>query len=393
VKQTLYLAWRYLAFHRLKTFILLTSITLILYLPVGLRVLVNQSSQQLTRRADATPLVVGSKGSPLELVLNTLYFRSDFPEPMRYSEAQKVRDSGLARIVPMYVRYHSRGHPIVGTSVDYFDRRELAVQTGRLFTFVGECVLGARVAEALGVHVGDAVISSPENLFDLAGEYPLKMTIVGILAQADSPDDDAIFVDIKTTWIIEGIGHGHQDVADGEAAGAVLSRDGNRVVANASIVKYNEITEDNLDEFHFHGDLSDYPITAVVAFPPDQKSSALLQGRYENADERAQIARPSEVMAELLDTILTIESFVLAGAVIVGIATLASASLVFMLSLRLRRREMETLFKIGGSRANVGALMASEMVFVLVTGIVLAAGLTFLTSQFGAALVRALIRM
>ena len=64
-----------------------------------------------------------------------------------------------------------------------------------------------------------------------------------------------------------------------------------------------------------------------------------------------------------------------------------------MLSLRLRRREMETLFKIGGSRSNVGALMASEMVVVLVTGIVLAAGLTFLTSQFGAALVRALMRM
>ena len=393
MKQTLYLAWRYLAFHRLKTFILLTSITLILYLPIGLRVLVNQSSEQLTRRADATPLVIGSKGSPLELVLNTLYFRSDFPEPMRYSEAQKVRDSGLAPIVPMYVRYHSRGHPIVGTSVEYFDRRELAVQTGRLFTFVGESVLGARVAAALGAHVGDAVISSPENLFDLAGEYPLKMTIVGILALDDSPDDDAIFVDIKTTWIIEGIGHGHQDVANREAAGAVLSREGNRVVANASIVQYNEITRDNLDEFHFHGDLSDYPITAVVAFPPDQKSSALLQGRYEAAEERAQIARPSEVMGELLDTILTVESFVLAGAAIVGIATLASASLVFMLSLRLRRREMETLFKIGGSRSNVGALMASEMVVVLVAGIVLAAGLTFLTSQFGAALVRALIRM
>ncbi len=392
MKQTLYLAWRYLAFHRLKTFILLTSITLILYLPVGLRVLVNQSSEQLTRRAVATPLVVGSKGSPLELVLNTLYFRSNFPEPMRYSEAQKVQDSGLAPIVPMYVRYHSRGHPIVGTSVEYFDRRELKVQAGRVFTFVGECVVGARVAEALGAHLGDAVISSPENLFDLAGEYPLKMTIVGILALEDSPDDDAIFVDIKTTWIIEGIGHGHQDVANRDAAGAVLSREGNRVVANASIVQYNEITEDNLGEFHFHGDLSDYPITAVVVFPPNQKSSALLQGRYETA-KGAQIARPTEVMGELLDTILTVESFVLAGAAIVGIATLASASLVFMLSLRLRRREMETLFKIGGSRSNVGALMASEMVVVLVMSIVLAAGLTFLTSQFGAALVRALIRM
>ena len=134
-------------------------------------------------------------------------------------------------------------------------------------------------------------------------------------------------------------------------------------------------------------------MTAVIAIPPDQKSSALLQGRYQSAEERAQIARPSDVMGELLDTILTVESFVVAGAVIVGLATLASAALVFMLSLRLRRREMETLFKIGGSRASVGALMASEMVVVLVAGVVLAAGLTFLTSQFGAALVRAIIRM
>ena len=96
MKQTLYLAWRYLAFHRLKTFILLTSITLN-PVPAGRPSgAVNQSSEQLTRRAEATPLVVGSKGSPLELVLNTLYFRSDSPEPMSYRQAQKVQDSGLA---------------------------------------------------------------------------------------------------------------------------------------------------------------------------------------------------------------------------------------------------------------------------------------------------------
>ena len=393
MKQTLYLAWRYLAFHRLKTFILLTSITLILYLPVGLRVLVNQSSEQLTRRAEATPLVVGSKGSPLELVLNTLYFRSDSPEPMRYRQAQKVQDSGLVLTVPMYVRYQAQGYPIVGTSFEYFSYRGLGLQSGRLFTLLGECVLGSRVAELLDAEVGDSITSSPENLFDLAGEYPLNMGIVGILAHSDSPDDDAIFVDIKTTWVIEGLGHGHQDLDDRDAASAVLSREENRIVANASIVQYNKITPDNVNEFHFHGDIADYPITGVIALPPDQKASALLQGRYQSAEQRTQIARPSDVMGELLDTILTVESFIVAGAVIVGLATLASASLVFMLSLRLRRREMETLFKIGGSRVSVGALMASEMVVVLVTGIVFAAALTILTSQFGAALVRALIRM
>ena len=76
---TLYLAWRYLAFHRVKTAILVAAITLIVFLPVGLRVIVNQSSRQLTARAEATPLVIGAKGSPTELTLNTLYFSSDVP--------------------------------------------------------------------------------------------------------------------------------------------------------------------------------------------------------------------------------------------------------------------------------------------------------------------------
>jgi putative ABC transport system permease protein len=391
--RTLYLAWRYLSYHRVKTAILVGSITLIVFLPVGLRVLVKQSSEQLTARAVATPLVVGAKGSPLELVLNTLYFGSDSPELLRYREVQRVEESGLARAIPMDVRFNARGHPIVGTTLDYFAFRDTRVAGGRLFAILGECVVGARVAEALEVGPGDDVISSPESVFDLAGVYPLKMRIAGVLEFSDSADDDAIFVDVKTSWVIEGRVHGHQDLAAPEAARGVLSRDGNRVTANASVVQYNEITPDNVDSFHFHGDLADYPVTAVVVVPPDQKSSALLQGRYEGAEETAQIVRPDTVMGDLLATILTVETFVIAGAVIVGIATLASASLVFMLSLRLRRREIETLFKIGGSRPVIAAVMASEVAVVLLAGVLLAAVLTLLTSQFGSTIIRALVRM
>ena len=47
----LFLAWRYLAYHRVKTTTLVASITLIIYLPLGLNVLVNHSAQQLTSRA------------------------------------------------------------------------------------------------------------------------------------------------------------------------------------------------------------------------------------------------------------------------------------------------------------------------------------------------------
>ncbi len=392
MKGPLYLAWRYLAYHKVKTGILVCSIMLILYLPIGLRVLVDQSAEQLTARAHKTPLIVGAKGSPLELVLNTLYFSADWPEPVPYGEATRVTETGLAAAIPTYVRYRARGYPIVGTTLDYFTFRGLRIEQGRQMVMLGECVLGSRVAERLGLGPGDSIVSSPESVFDLAGVYPLKMRVVGVLGFGDSADDDVVFVDLKTAWIIEGLGHGHQDLAKPGASGTVLSREGSRIVANASVVQYNEITDENIDSFHFHGDLSGNPITAVIAVPPDHKASALLQGRFQSGEERVQITRPIEVMDELLDTILTLRTFVIAGAVILGLATLATAVLVFSLSLRLRRRERLTLFKIGGSRTSVAGVMASEIVAVLLVGAVMAGALTLLTERVGSVAIRAAIR-
>ena len=206
MRDVLYLAWRYLGYHRLKTAILVTSITLIAYLPVGLNVLVTQSADQLTARAQRTPLLVGAKGSPLELVLNSLYFESDPPAAASHAQVTRVAQSGLADPIPLYVRFRARGYPIVGTSLEYFDFRELRVAAGRPMAVLGECVLGATVAAELGLAPGGSVISSPESVFDLAGVYPLKMKVVGVLERSFDADDRAIFVDVKTAWVIEGLG-------------------------------------------------------------------------------------------------------------------------------------------------------------------------------------------
>jgi len=391
VKEILYLAWRYLAYHRIKTAILVSSIALIVFLPVGLNVLVSQSAAQLTARAESTPLLVGAKGSPLELALNSLYFESAAPERTTYAQATRIAESGLAEPIPLYVRFHSREHPIVGTTLEYFGFRGLRFAAGRGMAVLGECVVGARVARALGVGPGEAVVSSPESVFDIAGVYPLRLRVVGVLAPAHTPDDLAIFTDVRTAWIIEGLGHGHQDLAAPEAASAVLAREGDAITANASVVQYNEITEENIDSFHFHGDLGGYPITAAIAVPQGEKSGVLLMGRYQGEEESAQIVRPIAVMNELLDTILTVQSYAIAAILIVATATLATASLVFLLSLRLRRREIETMVKIGGSRGSVAAVLASEVVVVLALGVALAGGLTLLTSRFGSAAIRAFI--
>ena len=391
MRDLLYMAWRYLAYHRIKTIILILSITLIVFLPAGLKILVGQSAQALTRRAESTPLLVGAKGSPLELVLNSLYFESDTPPPITFAQSQRVSNSKLATAIPLYTRFSASKFPIVGTSLDYFDFRGLAIADGRQMAVIGECILGSDAATSLGLGVGDSVVSSPESVFDLAGVYPLKMKIVGILAPGNTADDRAIFVDLKTTWIIEGLAHGHQDLATPEAASGVLKRDGNTVVANASVMQFNEITEDNMDSFHFHGDPAGFPITAVIAAPHDDKSATLLQGQYLAPDELVQIVRPGSVMDELLATILTVQNYVIAGAMVIGLSALMTAALVFMLSLRLRKREIETMHRIGSSRSRVTTLLSLEIIIVLLTGIFLAAVLTVLASQLGDNIIRLFI--
>ena len=391
MKDTLYLAWRYLAHHRVKTAILVGSLTLITFLPVGLNVIVGQSARELTARAEATPLLIGAKGSPLELALNSLYFESETPALTTYSESVRVGESGLAEPIPLYVRFRSREHPIVGTTLEYFDFRGLEVASGRKMAVLGECVLGSRVAADLGVGPGETVVSSPESVFDLAGVYPLKMQVVGVLKPSYTADDGAIFVDLKTAWVIQGLVHGHQDMDAPEAASGVLKREGDTITANASVVQYNEITSDNVDSFHFHGGMDGYPISAIIAVPNDQKSGTILMGRYEASDDISQIVQPATVMNDLLGTILTIREFVVAALLLVAVATLATAALVFLLSLRLRRREIDTISKIGGSRLSIGTLLVSEIVAVLLAGVVLAGLLTLLTAQFGEGLIRALL--
>jgi putative ABC transport system permease protein len=380
-----------LAYNRVKTAVLVGSIMLIVYLPVALRVLVNQSAADLMSRADATPLLVGAKGSPLELALSSLYFESDMPELTTYSEAERVTDSGFAQAIPLYVRFRVRSQPIVGTSIEYFEFRRLSFAEGRAMATLGECVLGSKAAENLGVGAGDTVITSPESVFDIAGVYPLKMQVVGVLEPAFTADDIAIFVDLKTSWIVQGLVHGHQDMAAPESASGVLSREGDNIVANASVLQFTEITPANIDSFHFHGLIGGFPISAVIANPHDQKSGTILMGRYESPDESVQILQPTAVIDELLGTIFTVQNFVVAGMLLVGMAALATAVLVFALSLRLRKREIETMAKIGGSKLRVAGVLVTEIAVVVLASVVLAGVLTAVTTRFASTAVRVLL--
>ena len=372
---SLYIAWKYIRFYRMRTLILVACITLIAVLPLSLQLLLEESEQLLISRTESTPLVVGARGSTLDLAMNTLYFSNEVPQSIVSQAAGEVTATALAMGIPLHVRFQARGYPIVGSTLDYFDFRALEIASGRPLVRLGECVLGAQVAAELGLGPGDTLVSSPETVFDLAGIYPLKMRIVGVLAQNHSPDDLAVFVDIKTAWVIEGLGHGHEDVTKTSDASVLIERTESNVTANTKLLQYTEITETNRDAFHFHGDTSGYPLTAVLAVPADDRFGTILRGRYlEDADH--QIIRPREVIDGLLENIFQIKDVIDGVIFIVGLATLLAIVLVFALSIRLRARELDTIFRLGCSRLTSVQLLVAEMLIIaLISGVLVVAAL------------------
>ena len=75
---------------------------------------------------------------------------------------------------------------------------------------------------------------------------------------------------------------------------------------------------------------------------------------------------------------------------VVALATVMAIILVFALSIRLRQREMETVFKLGCSRMTMARLVASEILMIVVASGLLCTGMVLLVDQFSNDLVRTL---
>jgi putative ABC transport system permease protein len=377
------LALHYLRFNKIKTAIMVFSVAVAVFLPLAVNLLVRDYQRNLLARAKATPLVAGSPGSRLDLVLHALYFRGQLAHDLSMSDLDAINASGLAIGIPVLNKFAARGQPIVGTSLEYFDFRGLHVASGDGLTRLGDCVLGAAAAETLGLHPGDKLASDPENVLDIAGSYPINMRVAGLLAPTGTADDAAVFVDLKTVWLIMGVLHGHQDAASADPS-VLLSRDAKNVTASEALLPYQEVTAENIASFHVHGDPATFPVGAIVVDPRDEKSAAILRGHYLDPKTTVQVLVPRDVVAETLDLVFRVKRFFDAQSLLVGAATALLLALVVLLSIRLRRGEMETMFKIGCSRRTMFCLLATEILLVLFIGTAIAVGLSWLTvRQFG----------
>jgi len=363
-----FLAWKYLCARRGQTAIMLAGMTLALYLPLATHWLVDRFDRDIRARAEATPLVIGAKGSRFDLVLHSLYFRSRVDGTVPYGEVRALRDAKLGKVYPLHGKFTARDQRVIGIAPDYLNFRGMPLAQGRSLQYLGDCVLGATAAEQLKLQPGGKLRTDRDNLFDLAGEYPVQLNVVGVLAPVGTADDEAVFVNLKTAWVIAGIWHGHEG-------------DSNQThdTSQKFVKKYLEFTEANRGSFHFHGKPEKFPLTAIVLAPTDAKAMALALNHYQ-ADEKLQALKPPMVVGELMSTVTRVVQMLDANFMLMAVGTGLLMALIVLLSRRLRTREMETLFLLGCDRQTQLAMQAAELAILFAA----AASLASLAAWFTA---------
>jgi putative ABC transport system permease protein len=364
LRHALYLAWRSLSAGPGRAAVVALGVAVALFLPVFTLTVGATAEDRLLARARSTPIVLGRPGDEFDLVMAALYFRGQVREPLPWSSVALVRERAYGQAVPLYLAHSAGGAPVVGTSLSYFEARGLAVRDGRLPAVLGEVVAGAGVAADFGLSPGDTVRSDLKNLYNLAGAYPLLLEVVGVLAPTGGPDDDAFFADVKTLWAIDGLIHGHAQVAgEGE------------VEADPGIFTFDRITPETRAGFHLHGDDGDWPVSAILVFPGDRRAHDELLGDAA-LEEDIQATRPEAVVQAILEMVLRLKALLSSWVGLVGASTAGFIGLTISLSLRLRQAEVVLLRRLGGSRWTVARILGAELAIVLLLGVAGAIGLT-----------------
>ena len=199
--KTLRWAWQFLwsrplaaALNLLLLSLGLASITLVL--------LVNHQIQQaFARDLAGIDVVVGAKGSPLQLILSGV-FQIDTPTgnvPLADVQALKANPQ-VAKLIPISMGDSFKGYRIIGTTPDYVSHYAGVMASGALWQAPMQAVLGAKVARDTGLRVGDSFVGSHGLGGGGHAHGQTPYTVTGVLAPSGSVMDRLILTATESVW-------------------------------------------------------------------------------------------------------------------------------------------------------------------------------------------------
>ncbi|MFN3239712.1 MAG: ABC transporter permease [Pseudomonadales bacterium] len=353
----------------------LTTAVNILLLALGtasiaiLLIAAHQLTTTLSRDSADIDLVIGAKGSPLQLVLAGVY-HADVPPGNISLQAADVwmNDPQVASATPLALGDSFRGFRIVGTEHDYIDIYNGQVAKGRLWQAPLEIVVGAQVARDTGLGVG-ASFAGVHGMDDGGDSHDnAKYQVVGVLAETGTVLDRLLVTSMESVWLLHETGHhdGHDhDNHDGDHDHA----------------EHHEHDEHHdHDEDHDHAEHHDHDDHMSEVDQSDREATVILiryatplaamnLPRAINEGSELQAASPAFEITRLLQIVGIGLGWLQSFAAILLMSAALSIFAALYSSLKARRRDLAVLRCLGASRWELFRLLFVEGMALTGSGI------------------------
>ena len=194
-------AWRYLWSRPLAAALNVLLLSLGLASITFLLLISHQLSNAFERDLAGIDVVVGAKGSPMQLILSGV-FELDVPTgnvPLAAIRALETHPQ-VAKVIPISIGDSFRGYRIVGTTGEYLKHYDVKFQQGAMWTQPMQTVIGAQVARQAGLKVGDRFAGT--HGLGGGGDVHAKTpyTVVGILASSGTVLDRLLLTATESVW-------------------------------------------------------------------------------------------------------------------------------------------------------------------------------------------------
>ena len=196
------ISWKYLTFRPLSTGLNVFLLALGLAIITVLLQVQDQFEKKMNQDAAGVDLVVGAKGSPLQLILSSVY-HVDFPTGnIKMEEAQRLSRNRLVKnVVPLAMGDNYQGYRILGTNHDYLELYKAEFAEGKAWELPFEVVLGAEVARAMGLGLGDEFAGSHGISQGSHDHDAHNFVVSGILSPQGNVLDRLVLTSIESVWL------------------------------------------------------------------------------------------------------------------------------------------------------------------------------------------------
>ena len=195
------IVWSYLFARPLTTVLNIILLSLGIGVITILIILNNQLQEKITENVKGIDLVVGAKGSPMQLILCNI-FHVDFPTGnIKLVDAERIRKNRLVKkAIPLALGDSYRNYRIVGTDTAYANLYHASLENGQWFSKPMEVVVGSNVARQLRLKVGDHFESNHGLTSDGHTHGEEGFIVKGLLKFSGSVMDNLILTQVESVW-------------------------------------------------------------------------------------------------------------------------------------------------------------------------------------------------